>query len=565
MVWHTVLLFLPITAMAERQFSNVLFSKELCADLGYADKFDVCGKMEFCQGNGQRRKLANPFDHNVENPDEVFKEDVEVAQIESELMKFEDSGTAGTDDVYNTPADQIEESDDLENEEFNDQEFQDDESLYLNNSDAGYGWRVPGGVCSAPGPVMRLKRGLKHGLFVQGGSAPTNLHFHGLHIAGHGNGDDLRRKVQGDDVLVYELNLPASQHMGGTYWYHSHLEGSAWDQVKGGAFGMIVVEENGHDVGTQDENVLGFLENERILILDDTYDEWKANGIASFADTYKVVKDEWYRLRVMIVSVDSYIADVKIKFGDACEVRPIAYDGIMKFLVPGAEAKLEYALTTSSRLDVAIKCQANADIGINRGNAEIMANIIVDDSKKASSVSPFENGQQQWKSSRLSYTEDLRSMDADNEWTVKVDETNINGVNSGQHEPLCSENGGDFQYGSVQEWRIKGANTHPFHLHTFPMQVVSGCGKIHQEGEFYDTIVTKGHHGSKQCLVRIKLADVAGPTTVHCHIFEHAEHGALAYLYVDGGPKQPEEPNFSICKSGSCDNRKPLLKCSDMR
>lgn len=217
MVLCTVLFFFAVTAVtAERQFSNVLFSKELCAELGYADKFDVCGKMEFCQGNGQRRKLANPFDHNVENQDEVFKEDVEVAQIESELLKLEDSGTTGSDDVYNTPVDQIEESDDLENDEFNDQVFQDDESLYLNDSDAEYGWRVPGGVCSTPGPVMRLKRGLKHGLFVQGGSEPTNLHFHGLHIAGHGNGDDLRRKVQGDDVLVYELNLPADKHMGGT-------------------------------------------------------------------------------------------------------------------------------------------------------------------------------------------------------------------------------------------------------------------------------------------------------------------------------------------------------------
>ena len=101
---------------------------------------------------------------------------------------------------------------------------------------------------------------MKHSLFLKGGSEETNLHLHRLHNKIYGNGDNNHRFVKGsDNMLVYGIDLPANQHMGGTHWYHSHIHGKTWEQVEGGAFRMIIIDNNRHPVRTEDANVLKFL------------------------------------------------------------------------------------------------------------------------------------------------------------------------------------------------------------------------------------------------------------------------------------------------------------------
>ena len=71
----------------------------------------------------------------------------------------------------------------------------------------------------------------------------ANLHTHGLHISGDGNSDDITRYANvGESCLTYTYNV-SSSHMGGTYWYHVHVHGFTNAQVSGGAFGMLIVEE----------------------------------------------------------------------------------------------------------------------------------------------------------------------------------------------------------------------------------------------------------------------------------------------------------------------------------
>ena len=71
----------------------------------------------------------------------------------------------------------------------------------------------------------------------------TNLHTHGLHIVGSGNGDDVIREVSGGNCLDYVWDI-AEDHPGGSYWYHAHHHGHTEEQVLGGAFGMLIVEDN---------------------------------------------------------------------------------------------------------------------------------------------------------------------------------------------------------------------------------------------------------------------------------------------------------------------------------
>lgn len=69
-----------------------------------------------------------------------------------------------------------------------------------------------------------------------------NSYFrHGLHTPGAGNGDDVTREVAGGDCLEYVWHV--EDYGGGTNWYHPHQHGDTKNQVSGGAFGLIVIED----------------------------------------------------------------------------------------------------------------------------------------------------------------------------------------------------------------------------------------------------------------------------------------------------------------------------------
>lgn len=547
-----LLLFLfPLSSLAERVFDELIFTAEKCEELGYAQDFEACAVLEFCTKK-QHRKL-DPGDYLEENWEDDENEEVD-PHFASEVEEAE------MEQGHKNPAqgiDQVEAEEVLKVEE-PDQPKQKKHAKHKAPNRAKYGYKLQGSsTCSWPAPIMRLKRGVNHGLFVKGSTEATNVHFHGLHIAGHGNGDDLYRSIKGENTLIYDINLPADQQLGGTHWYHSHMLGAAGKQVKGGAFGMIVVDDNGHDVGTNDENVLGFLANEKVFVMDNSKGGWKVNGLGQ--EVYHFVKDEWYRMRILAVNLSSHSDQVTVHFGEGCKVHIIAHDGIFRFEVP-SEQRDAFVLTSSSRLDVAIQCSKSAEIVVLHG--ETLATISVDSSKQPSHVTPFVSGTENWKSSRLEYTKDLAGMEPDHWWTIHVDETNINGIGSSQNEPFCDDDGNDFQYGTLAAFELHGADTHPFHVHMYPMQVVSkGCGSGHEMGEFYDTIVTNDADKSSPCLLRLQLVDIAGPTTVHCHIFLHAEQGALGWFNVIGGPIQ----SGPTCLSGSqCGEVvEELPKCSD--
>jgi len=543
--------------VSERVYDEVLFTREKCEEFGYGGEFDVCAVMEFCSSSDE---YSDDGGWNYESTNSMS------------------TGTAAPRDGYsiNFSSELIDAKEETWEKTNN--------APIVNH--AKFGWKIEGStVCSWPGPILRLKRGMRHGLFARGGEAlnrneeyegvATNLHFHGLHIHSTGNGDNSHRSVSGkDNYLIYNIDLPANAHHGGTHWYHSHVPQSAWEQVKGGAFGMIVIDENGHDIGTEDPHVLDFMnlrENERILILSnvgqDDEQSYIANGISldhnsGKGEVFQFVKDEWYRMRILNVNAGSHHAQDTIRFGTSCTVHALAHDGIFRFTVPQETSKDEFILTSAARLDVAIRCERDTSIQMN---GKALAWIDVDSSQTASSATPFGDNQS-WQSSRLEYTKDLRSdmITPSNYWEIHMDETNINDLNSGRNKPLCDDNNQDFRFGSVQEWTVTGADTHPLHMHVYPMQVVNeagGCGNGHDAGEYYDTIVTDGGI-SGQCWVRINLVDIIGPTLVHCHILEHAERGSSGWINVVDDSYQEEHVMGPSC-IGTCEEEWTFSKCSD--
>ena len=94
-----------------------------------------------------------------------------------------------------------------------------------------------------PGPTLRLKAGDRLGVTLHNGlNDPTNLHVHGLHVSPEGNGDNPFVMVQPGESFDYEYLLPP-EHPPGLYWYHPHHHGFVADQVFGGLYGAIIVED----------------------------------------------------------------------------------------------------------------------------------------------------------------------------------------------------------------------------------------------------------------------------------------------------------------------------------
>lgn len=99
-------------------------------------------------------------------------------------------------------------------------------TLEFCNSGSAYGYNKPdtsSSACDAftPGPLIRMQPGNTYTLTLQNAASDsavrTNVHTHGLHIVGSGNGDNVLRSVEGGSCLDYVWDLPAD-HPPGTYW-----------------------------------------------------------------------------------------------------------------------------------------------------------------------------------------------------------------------------------------------------------------------------------------------------------------------------------------------------------
>ncbi len=70
---------------------------------------------------------------------------------------------------------------------------------------------------------------------------------------------------------------------------------------------------------------------------------------------------------------------------------------------------------------------------------------------------------------------------------------------------------------------------HPFHLHTYPFQVLARNGKPVPYRAWKDTInIRKG----ETVRIAVPLRDFGGRTVYHCHIVEHEDRGMMGILEV---------------------------------
>jgi FtsP/CotA-like multicopper oxidase with cupredoxin domain len=414
-------------------------------------------------------------------------------------------------------------------------------------------YRQEGSAYSIPGPTMVMEPGKKYVLRYRNllpYEAPSsdvnvfkdpnisNLHTHGLHISGESPGDDVTRFFEGGfgGDFVYDIPL---DHMGGTFWYHAHHHGSTFLQVSGGAFGLIIIddsldnipqtvadmEEKHLVVGFVDPNVAGT--GGDTLIGGGLSPTWTVNGMVN--GNLCMPPDTWQHWRVLVADRDA--RDKTVAVGSQCEVALMARDGVWRTEVPLNLSSNSVTITGASRADLAVRCSGDSDITLD---GEVVANVFVNGSADPS-VHPYDtNIGTTWLSQRPAYLRDLRNLSPSNSETVSMGARTINGNKFDHHEPTFV-----LPADGMQEWTVKGARQHPFHLHIYHVQMNGNCGN-YENGEYYDVIATN-------CDVRFDLNAATstvyeGRTIMHCHILAHEDQGAMGWADIIGGIAAPTYP-----------------------
>lgn len=415
-------------------------------------------------------------------------------------------------------------------------------------------YRQEGGTYSIPGPTLNMVPGNKYVLRFRNllpYEAPssvhndfkdpniTNVHTHGLHISGESPGDDVTRMFEGGFGGDYVYDIPAD-HMGGSYWYHAHHHGSTFLQVSTGGFGFILIDDNADGIPTnvaamEERHVLiGYLDpsvagNGGDTIVSGTFQPgWTVNGKVN--GDIVVPPDTWQHWRVLLADRDARTKDVTI--GANCEAMLLARDGVWRTSAPKALPTRTVNLTGASRADLAVRCSGNSDIKVA---GSTVANILVTGTPDTGPHPFAADGVSMWSADRPAYLRDLRGASSVNSERVSMGARTVNGSKFDINTPTFTLNAN-----AVQDWNIKGAVNHPFHLHVYHFQAQSGCGGDFEEGEYFDTMAAN-------CSVRFDLnaatsSPYEGRTIMHCHILDHEDQGAMTWMDVVGGTPPPTFP-----------------------
>ena len=428
-------------------------------------------------------------------------------------------------------------------------------------------YRQKGKSYSIPGPTLRMTPGKKYVVQFENHSPyepksdvhnnfkdpnVTNVHTHGLHISPAGPSDDVLRFFEGGRGGDYVYDIPA-KHMGGTYWYHAHHHGATFLKVATGALGSIIIDD-GNDglpanvTAMREQNlVINFLDPTAAGTGGDTLVSgtlgagWLVNG--QVGGTVVMPPDTWQHWRVLVADPDAGTWDLNI--GSQCEVALMARDGVWRRAgIPKELPTNSITMNGASRSDLAVKCSAASELRIDNTVVATIETSGTEVDPAVASAHPYaDDGVSVWNALRPAYLQDMRNVSSVHTETINMGARTINGSKFDVAVPTF-----DLQASATQEWTIKGATMHPFHLHVYHMQALSDCGD-HEAGEFYDTIAAN-------CKVRFDLNTATstvydGATIMHCHILAHEDQGAMGWLRISGSgllapPTYPAGTSYSL-------------------
>jgi FtsP/CotA-like multicopper oxidase with cupredoxin domain len=425
---------------------------------------------------------------------------------------------------------------------------------------AGRGATAFGYNGASPGPTLRLRAGDVLSIRLRNRLAePTNLHAHGLHVSPQGNGDNVFVTVDPGGSFDYEYRLPAD-HPPGVYWYHPHLHGLVAEQIFGGLFGAIVVEDADPVPVAMD----------RVLVVSDT-DLDAAGNVRDVPPAERMAGREGglvlvngqsnpllsalpgqrERWRVVNACVARYLRlqldgqGMQLLGIDSGRFQsPAPVDEVL--LAPGNRADLLVTMVAGwSVLRAATydrgsmpammgrapagRGGAQPPQGVALATLQVSGDPVAGPAGLPSQPVPADLRQVSVAARRqflLAVGMRGDRMGPDVRGGVGMMAFTING-----REFDAARTDTTVAAGSVEEWTV--ANTspmdHPFHLHVWPMQLISVNGAAPAAPVWQDVVNVPANG---RVSVRIAFKDFPGRSAYHCHILDHEDLGMMGVITV---------------------------------
>lgn len=403
-----------------------------------------------------------------------------------------------------------------------------------------YNQQIPGPRLEVhPGDQVRIKA-------TNSLSAPTNLHYHGLHVSPQGTADNVFLSLSPGETYTYEFTIPEN-HYSTTAYYHPHRHGYVADQVFAGLGGIFVVrgeldeipeiknakEEfiflKDFDLSNRQSRMQRMMGREGSLLT--------VNGEVN--PSFSIPSGGLMRLRFVNASVSRF-------YRLQLEEHPfylIATDG-------GATTSplelSELLLSPGERAEVLVPGNAKSgqyrllNLPYDRAKMGMMGHGMMGGRHQTEEPQTLATFTYSGKVEPLSLPQQLIPVEAlPAPKTVRQLELN-HGMFPGRGMQFLI-NGQVFDpqridtrvsLDTVEEWEIinTGMMDHPFHLHTNRFQVVSRNGKAVTQYTWKDTVlVPKG----ERIRIRIPFRDFEGKTVYHCHILDHEELGMMGVIAMD--------------------------------
>ena len=390
---------------------------------------------------------------------------------------------------------------------------------------------------SVPGPTLHLRPGDRMRVrLVNDLDEPTNLHTHGLLVSPDDNGDNPFLSIGPGEVFDYDIELP-DDHPPGVFWYHPHRHGLVADQVFGGLYGAIVVDHVDWSAGAP-----------RVAVVSDTTLSRGAIAHVSAMDRMQGRLGETVlvngnvaprlmtpagsseRLLIINACVSRYL---DLEFGghemtirgydSGAFAPPLARKRVL--VPPGGRVDLE-APVTATATDLVARAYDIGGRGMMMGGGADPADatLLTLEPGKAAGRAPSSTSPAAASSPR-----DLRDASVDRARTLTlamgmggtgmrflIDGRTFDGQRT-DHE---------VESGAVEEWTLRNTSpmAHPFHLHTWPMQLMdTHAGPL----DVRDVVDVPA---GQEVTVRIAFDRHSGRTVYHCHILDHEDLGMMGVV-----------------------------------
>lgn len=408
---------------------------------------------------------------------------------------------------------------------------------------------------AVPGPTLRLRAGDELSIRLTNRLAgPTNLHVHGLHVSPQGNGDNVFVRVDSGGTFDYEYRLPAD-HPPGVYWYHPHHHGMVADQIFGGLFGAIVVEDTIPIPAAMD----------RVLMVSDT-DLDAAGNVREVAPAERMAGREGTivlvngqsnprlsaypgqreRWRLVNACVARYLRlrldgqSMQLLGMDSGHFQaPAPVDEVL--LAPGNRADLLITMAAGESVLRAAYYDRGSMPGMmrrtpaGRGPADRPGEVALATLQVAGQPGAGPAGLPPRPAPA-----DLRRVPvaAQRQFLLAagMGGMGVGGagmaaftINGRAFDPARTDT--TVAAGSVEEWTVVNTSPmdHPFHLHIWPMQIISVNGVAPVSPRWQDVVNVPANG---QVSVRVAFKDFTGRSAYHCHILDHEDLGMMGAIEV---------------------------------